>query len=184
MLKTLKILTLKLLACPVSVFAALAFISAFALAGAYTGEFVFDLKPCTLCLYQRLPYMAVILFSLLGLLLHKRKTVSMILVGLAGLAFLTNAVIAFYHSGIERGWWNDGLDGCRVSFDDSATAQGFLDRLLKAPAVPCDQIPWVDPILGLTMANYNAALCFGLFLLCAASLAQVRLSNTRSAENK
>ena len=43
--------------------------STFALVFAYVLQFVFDYQPCILCLYQRLPFFAIIALSAVGLAL-------------------------------------------------------------------------------------------------------------------
>lgn len=135
---------------------AMAFISSIALAGALTGQLVFDLPPCIMCIYQRIPYAVVILLSLIGLTLPALQRA---MLGLNGIAFAINTGLAFYHTGIEQRWW-DETQGCKVSFDfDHVSVESLLSKITSAQTGSCADIPWVDPILGLSMANYNVALC-------------------------
>lgn len=144
---------------PAWFFAGALIFSILALAGALTGQFAFDMAPCMLCIYQRIPYAVIIGLSLIGLFLQRMPA---LFLGLISLSFLSNAAIAFYHSGVERHWWEES-NGCAVSFDfDNFDGQSLLDKISSAQVGSCADIPWADPLIGLTMANYNAIFCLGL----------------------
>ena len=144
-------------------------ISTTSLASAYTAQYVFGLLPCILCLYQRIPFAIIIFFSLIGVLKAKSHDLGQALIGINMIAFLANSALALYHSGVERHWWKSIFEGCAIP-DLGDDPEKILETILSSPSVPCDEIPWADPILGLSMANYNAALCFGMFILCLISL--------------
>ncbi len=165
---------------PTYVFAFIIGISIFSLGSAYTAQYVFGLAPCPLCLYQRVPFMIGIALGIAGLLLRNKQGFSVPILGLGALAFLSNAGIAFYHSGVERHWWKSFLEGCSVPDlgDDPAS---MMAAIMSAPIVRCDKIPWADPIFGLSMANYNVALCFGIFIICALSIALYKSAQTQKA---
>ena len=164
---------LKLLSCRVVVLIGITAASLFSLLAALGSEVFFGLEPCILCVYQRIPFAAVIVFGIVGLLVRHRTMVSQSMIGLSGLAFLINSGIAFYHSGVEQKWWASAFEGCLIP-DFSDEPQSLLDNILSAPTARCDEIPWQDPLIGLSMANYNAILCFGLFAVCALSLILVQ----------
>ncbi|MCB1651009.1 MAG: disulfide bond formation protein B [Alphaproteobacteria bacterium] len=164
---------LKILSCPVVVFGGLAALCVAALAAAFGSEAFLGLEPCILCVYQRWPYAIVALLSLIGLAMRKNQVAARGLIGLNGLAFLLNSVIAFYHTGVEQKWWVSKVEGCKVpSFSDKP--QSILENIMSAPTANCAEIPWQDPLLGLSMANYNAIMCFGLFILCGLSFYAMR----------
>ena len=145
-------------------------ISGLSLAAALTAQYVFGLAPCILCIYQRIPFIVAILLAALGFGLKKLRKDNMVapVIGLSGLVFLANSVIAFYHSGVERHWWPSFLEGCAVP-DLGNSPEDILKNIMNAPSVRCDEIPWADPILGLSMANYNVILCLGLAVVCFVS---------------
>ncbi len=147
---------------------AFAVISALALAAAYTAQYAYGLAPCELCLYQRVPYAAVIVFGMLGLALDNKPKAGKIFLALTALAFAVDAAIAFYHSGVERHWWASFLEGCTVP-EIAGNITDVLAQIEATPPVRCDQIPWTDPWFGLSMANYNVIVCVVLALaaLCA-----------------
>ena len=73
----------------------LSFIS---LAAALYIEYMLGFKPCLLCLYQRLPYIAALLISLIAFFYENKK---IILIFLA-FTFMTNIVLSGYHVSIEK----------------------------------------------------------------------------------
>lgn len=137
-------------------------IAAMALSMAFIAEHVFGLLPCILCVYQRVPYAIIIVLGFLGALMAGRSpSASGGMVGLISLSFLANSLIAFYHSGVERHWWKSIFESCAApELEGSIT--DVLAKIQAAPAVRCDEIPWADPVFGLSMANYNVVFCFGL----------------------
>jgi len=141
----------------------LAAISALALVMAFIAEYVFGLLPCILCLYQRIPYAVAIGLGLVGLMVAgKCSKAAPVLFAMLGLTFLVNSVIAFYHTGVERGWWPSHLEGCTVPELQGNISDVLAQIQATKDAVRCDEIPWADPILGLSMANYNVLMCLGL----------------------
>lgn len=152
--------------CRVSVLTAALLVSIFALIAAYTAQFAYELEPCILCLYQRLPFAIVIVIALIGLTIKSFRTGA---IALCALAFIGNAGIAFYHVGVEQQWWASIFEACQVpdSFLNPQTTESLLNQLLKTPSVPCSQIAWKDPVFGASMAVYNVLLCLGMFLLCS-----------------
>ena len=136
--------------------------SAAALGMAFISQYVYGLHPCVLCIYQRVPYALVILFAVLGIGLGRKSPRAVhLFTGLTALTFAANAVIAFYHTGVERKWWTSFLEGCSVpSLEGNIT--DVLAQIAATPVVRCDEIPWTDPVIGLSMANYNVLFCLAL----------------------
>lgn len=159
----------KLLTCPVAMFGGIAGFSFAALAAALYSEAVLGLEPCVLCIYQRIPFVIGIVIGIVGLILQGKPKAVSALLSVLGLNFLVNSGIAFYHTGVEQKWWVSAVEGCAVPHfaDDPQT---MLENILSAPTGNCAEIPWQDPILGLSMANYNVILCFGIALLCGLSI--------------
>jgi len=160
----------KTLSCPFAVIALAVAASAFSLGMALIAQYAFGLEPCILCLYQRVPFAVVIVIGLAALAFRKRKGALRLGALLSGIAFSANSVIAAYHTGVEQHWWKSFLESCSAP-DFLDNPENLLESLLKAPAVRCDEIPWADPLLGLSMANYNVAFCAGLAVICFASFA-------------
>lgn len=158
------------LSCPFAMPALMALISAAALGMALMGQYVFGLAPCNLCIIQRFPFGIVIGLGLIGLLFAKKnRKLSVATMGLISLTFFANSVIAFYHTGVELKWWKSFLEGCAVPQLSSDINEMMAQIEAATKVVPCDEIPWSDPIFNLSMANYNVIFCFGLGVIAIMS---------------
>lgn len=141
----------------------LALAAAAALGMALIAQYVFGLAPCNLCVIQRYPFGFVIVIGLLGFIFaEKAPKATAIRMFFIGCAMLFNAGVAAYHTGVERKWWTSFLEGCTVPEMDPNDILGSLQR---QDIVRCDEIPWQDPLLGLSMANYNIIFSLGLAVI-------------------
>jgi disulfide bond formation protein DsbB len=77
---------------------------------------------------------------------------------LAALAALAGAAIAFFHVGVEQGWW-EGTAACGSALGQGLSAEERLRRILAAPVVRCTDIPW--SMLGISMAGWNGIVALG-----------------------
>ena len=122
-----------------------------ALAGALVAETVYQLAPCPLCIYQRWPYVATALLAALAMATRGRWPV--LFIGLGCLVFAGESVLAFYHVGVEQGWF-EGLAACAGAGETPATLEALRAQLLEGPPPPrCDQPAWT--LFGISMAGYN-----------------------------
>jgi disulfide bond formation protein DsbB len=152
-----------------------------ALTMALIGQYVFGLEPCNLCIIQRYPYGIVIGLGIIGFVAsYKCKKGTAAMMGLIGLTYIANSVIAFYHSGVERHWWKSFLEGCAVP-DLGNNPENILDIIENTQAARCDEIPWADPVLGLSMANYNVVFCLGLGIIALISAGLIYRKATQTA---
>lgn len=140
--------------------------SAGVLAAALVFQYGFGYQPCILCLWQRGPYGAVIVFALLAVLFGRMRGVADALLVASGLALLGGAGIAAYHVGVEQHWWA-GTASCGGA-GGAATLEDLRAMVMAAPVVQCDQIQW--QMFGVSMAGYNVlvSLVMAVFALAAA----------------
>ena len=134
-----------------------------ALASAYTAQYAYDLEPCVLCLYQRLPYAAAGVLAMVALLTPRgRKDGAMVLVVVAaGAVFLIGGGLAFYHLGVEQHWWLSAAACGGAGGEAPENVDQLRQMLLTAkPVKACDEIEWT--LFGLSMATYNVPVSFGL----------------------
>jgi disulfide bond formation protein DsbB len=138
----------------------LAFLASFmALISAYISQYIFGFEPCVLCYHQRKPFFIIIIISLFFLLIKKYQKIGAIL---CALAFLINAGIAFYHSGVELKIFA-GPDACSSSnFDNIDNIEQLRIAMLATKAIRCDEPQFY--FLNLTMTNWNFIYCVGLVL--------------------
>lgn len=136
--------------------------SAALLAGAFAFEFIGGMHPCQLCLWQRWPHAAAIVIAALVLRFGVRW-----LGWLGALAALTTAGIAFFHTGVERGWW-EGLASCSGGSLAGIDVNDLLNpNVAIAAPVRCDEVPW--EMLGLSMASWNGLASLALAFLWIAA---------------
>lgn len=155
---------------PILIFVAL--IAALALGGAIASQYVWGLQPCPLCMDQRYALAAALVLSLLASLAVGRG-IGVILAFLAGLAFLVNAGIAGFHSGVELKLWGSACAGALPStFDPSALVERLNSGAGVAPR--CDDVAWQDPYAGLSMANWNGLISLILAFLSFSVLRKIR----------
>ena len=144
-------------------YAALAILAAslVSLATAFTLQQVFDIQPCILCLFQRIPYAVSLILAALALIFRNKPCAVKFLLVLCALSFLANSGISTFHSGVERHWWA-GTNNCAVTPLNGKTAMTTAD-LLSTAVSQCDEINF--SIFGVTLANVNVFFCLGLALL-------------------
>jgi disulfide bond formation protein DsbB len=130
--------------------------------GAWGFQYIGGMYPCKLCYWQRYGHYAAIVLGLLALLIPTR-----ILLWLGALAAASSSVIAVFHTGVERKWW-EGPTTCTGSDISNLSTDDLFNQIMSAPVIRCDEIPW--ELFGLSMANYNvaaSALIAVLFALAA-----------------
>ena len=142
------------------------------LGGAFFMQYVADLAPCPLCLTQRWPHAAVILFGLIGytapLTVHARR----LFLGLCAIAFTITAGVGFYHAGVEYGLIAGPTACTGLATGDSL--EELRRNLMNAPVVRCDEAPW--SLFGVSLAGYN-------FLASAALAAYAALAALRGGKD-
>lgn len=132
------------------------------LAGAFAFQHLGGLAPCAMCLWQRWPHAAALLFGILALWLPHRW-----LAALGALAALATAGLGLFHTGVERGWW-EGPSTCTSGPVAGVDPAQLLAQILEAPVVRCDEVAW--QMLGLSMASWNALASLVLALIWATAL--------------
>lgn len=139
-----------------------ALLSGGALAMAFIAQYGFDLWPCLLCYWQRLPYLIAFVFASLALVPGFDPMVRRHVVFFCALVFAANAALAGFHAGVEYHWWK-GLDACGgalrpIDMNDLAAA-------LNKPGGPgCDEAAF--HLFGISMAGGNVILCGVLAIMC------------------
>ncbi|HEY8964028.1 MAG TPA: disulfide bond formation protein B [Alphaproteobacteria bacterium] len=137
----------------------LAAISAAALLAALTAQYGFDLAPCVLCIYQRIPYgIIIVLGGLAGFGPAKWTKTAL---GLITVMLAAEFAIAAFHVGVEQKWW-EGTESCNINFEGASLDQ-IREQILNGPRARCGDIAW--SLFGISMAGYNALLSLGLLIV-------------------
>ena len=123
--------------------------SIFALITAYFIQYILNHKPCNLCLIERIPYLAAIIFISLIFILNKfEKIISLIV----GLFFIFGAIVSFYHFGIEQGFFSESLV-CDLGSNSKAISAQDLLKQLEKETVSCKDVTF--KIFSLSLATFN-----------------------------
>ncbi|MEK0163578.1 disulfide bond formation protein B [Phaeobacter sp. A36a-5a] len=122
--------------------------SAALLLGAFGFQYIGEMAPCKLCIWQRYPHGAAVVIGALAL-----AAPLLILPYLGALAALATAAIGAYHTGVERGWW-EGPNSCTSGPIGNLSSEDLMQKIMSAPLVRCDEVPW--ELFSLSMASWNA----------------------------
>ncbi|MFT6072004.1 MAG: disulfide bond formation protein DsbB [Alphaproteobacteria bacterium] len=129
-------------------------LSTWLIMGAFFLQIFMDIRPCELCLWQRIPHYIVMFGAVLVPLRFLRLTFITQAIG-----YFANVLLSAYHSGIERKWWA-GLEGCSSADMKNLSIAQIHERLLNTQIIKCDEIAW--EFLGLSLTNYNFIICLVL----------------------
>jgi disulfide bond formation protein DsbB len=139
----------------------IAIVGAATIAGAWFFELVLKLRPCPLCLEQRVPYYIGIPLALVVVLAAWRKAPrALVIGGLIALAVLMlwGTYLAVFHAGVEWKLWAGPAECSGAA--TFGPAGGLLNRLQDVVVVRCDEAAW--RFLGLSLASYNAVISVAL----------------------
>jgi len=153
------------------------FINIGALLFALLMEYGFDVRPCILCIWQRIPYAAAAALSLIALVWTPYRRQTILLLTLCSILYLTGAGIAAYHSGVERHWW-EGTPSCAAEELKGASPEELRKALLAVEEPRCDEITW--SILGLSLTNLNIIAFLGLTAFSALAAARQAQSKRKT----
>lgn len=146
--------------------AAIAALGVVLLAGAYAFEYLGGLKPCPLCLEQRVPWFVLIVLggAIVGADTAKApRWIVLALYAAAAIVALYGAHLGGYHAGVEYKWW-PGPPDCAGAAISLPSDGGLLGGLSPHEIVRCDEVPWA--LAGVSLAGFNF-----LFSLVAVALA-------------
>ena len=129
------------------------------LISAYIIEYGFGHRPCNLCLYQRIPYFISIGLILSILLIKKYEKTNLLILALVSIA---GACLAFYHVGIEYGFFPETFcEANKISSDNNDYKQLLQD--LKDSPWSCKNVTF--RIFGLSLATINTIFSLGLSVI-------------------
>ena len=124
------------------------------------GAFVFQAlgyAPCKMCIWQRWPHALAIVLGVAALFMP-----AVWLMWIGALAMAITAGIGFYHTGVERGWF-EGPTSCTSGDISNLSSEELMQQILSAPLVRCDEVAW--SLAGLSMASWNMILSLVLMAI-------------------
>jgi len=152
-----------------------AFLAAVALFLALVAQYGFHLTPCPLCLYQRGPYVGILVVGWLAVVSSKGQNMQ-ILLALAAL-WAISLVLGGYHSGVEAGFWT--FAACSSPSQGANTIAELQAMIDQASVTRCDQPAFLW--MGLSMADMNVLLSG---TMVGWGLLAIRGLSKRSPKNK
>ena len=126
-------------------------------------EFVLEYKPCKLCIYQRIPYLAAIFICFIGLNYYKNDNILIILI----IIFTLSAIISGYHFGVENNFF-DELSSCSNNSLDLLSKKEIKESLGKQMPINCKDSTF--QILGVSLAAINAILSILIVVISVRTL--------------
>jgi len=121
----------------------------FVLVSAFIIEYGLSHQPCKLCFYERIPYfISIFLIGKIFFIKKYNKTTLLILF----LVFITSSVLAFYHFGIEQGFFEESLLCKTENFSETLTKEDLLKKLSEN-SISCKNVS--IKILGFSLAAIN-----------------------------
>jgi disulfide bond formation protein DsbB len=127
----------------------LLFVISLSLISAFIIQYVLGHQPCKLCIYERIPYILSI-FLIIELIFFKKNEKTTLL--LLSLIFIISGILAFYHFGIEQGFFTESFMCESASFSETLTKDQLLEQLKQNP-ISCKDVSF--RVLGLSLASIN-----------------------------
>ena len=124
-------------------------ISLIALVSAYFIEYILGHQPCSLCLYERIPFFLAIFIILVNYKFNKLE--KYFILSLAIIFFIAT-ILSLYHLGIEQGFIQESLL-CDLEKGANIIDKDEILKQLQQKSISCKDVTF--KIFGLSLTNYN-----------------------------
>jgi len=129
------------------------------LVSAFVIEYGFNHQPCRLCLYERIPYfLSILLIAKIFLIRGYEKVTLLIL----SLIFIISSILAFYHFGIEQGFFKESLACAVENLSKDLTKEDLLKELSQN-SISCKDVSF--NIFGISLAAINTIFSIALSVI-------------------
>ena len=105
--------------------------------------------PCKLCLYERIPYFLSMLLIIKIIFIKKYERIILLILFLV---FMSSTALAFYHFGIEQGFFSESLACTTGDLSKTLSKEELLEQL-KQNRISCKDVSF--RILGFSLAAIN-----------------------------
>ena len=129
------------------------------LISAFVIEYMLGHQPCKLCVFERIPYILSILLIIKILFFKKYEKITLFILFLI---FIASAVLAFYHFGIEQGFFSESFV-CKVGDLSGTLSKEQLLEQLNKNSINCKDVS--IRVLGLSLATINTILSIMLSVI-------------------
>ena len=136
-------------------FTILIFIS-LVLVSAYVIEYKLNHEPCKLCLYERIPYFLSILLMMKIFFTRGYESATLLILSLV---FIISSILAFYHFGIEQGFFKESLACTAGNLSETLTKEELLKQLSQN-TISCKDVTFM--IFDFSLAAINTIFSIAL----------------------
>jgi len=112
-------------------------------------QYWLDHEPCKLCLYERIPYFLSMVLIIKIIFIKKYEKITLLILFLV---FMSSAALAFYHFGIEQGFFSESLACTSGDLSKTLSKEELLQQL-KQNSIGCKNVSF--RMLGLSLAAIN-----------------------------
>lgn len=124
-------------------------------------QYGLDLAPCPLCILQRLPWILIWLFATMKLLYPRPLGIFRAFRPSASVLLLCGMGLAFYHIGIQHGWWEAH---CDFLSPEALSVSSLKQQLLQQNGiVTCNAVTF--RLWGLSLPENNLLISVLTFLI-------------------
>ena len=124
-------------------------ISLIAIISAYFIEYMLNYQPCSLCLYERIPYFLAILILLIN---YKYNKLEKYFILSLAIIFFIATILSLYHLGIEQGFIQESLL-CELEKGANIIDKKEILKQLQQKSVSCKDVTF--KIFGLSLTTLN-----------------------------
>ena len=125
------------------------------LISAFIIEHVLGHQPCKLCLYERIPYFLSIFLILKIFFIRSYEKITLLILALT---FIISSFLAFYHFGIEQGFFKESLACTNENLSETFSKEQLIEQL-KQNIISCRDVSF--RIFGFSLAAINT-----IFSIC------------------
>ena len=116
-------------------------------------------EPCKLCQYERIPYFLSILLIIKIFFIKKYEKITLLILFLV---FMCSTVLAFYHFGIEQGFFKESLVCTSGNLSETLTKEEILKQLSQN-TISCKDVSF--SIFGFSLAAINTIFSISLSVI-------------------
>jgi disulfide bond formation protein DsbB len=116
-------------------------------------------EPCKLCLYERIPYFLSMLLIIKIIFIKKYEKITLLILFLV---FMSSTVLAFYHFGIEQGFFKESLVCTSGNLSETLTKEEILKQLSQN-TISCKDVNF--RIFGFSLAAINTIFSISLSVI-------------------
>ena len=132
-----------------NLFIAIFLISLIALTSAFFIEYILGHQPCSLCIYERIPFFLAILIILIN---YKYDKIEKYFILLLTIIFFLATILSLYHLGIEQGIIQESLL-CGLENGTNTIDKDEILKQLQQKRVSCKDVTF--KMFGLSLTSYN-----------------------------